>query len=77
MNTVEDAKADLAAVRGPKYGDCLITAFRDDLRRQAGVTIRLREKQGERMADGEIARQPEQLLVLGFGSAIATVSRFD
>ena len=35
MNTVEDAKADLAAVRGPKYGDCLIPAFRDDLRRQA------------------------------------------
>jgi hypothetical protein len=35
MNTVEDAKADLAAVRGPKYGDCLVPAFRDDLRRQA------------------------------------------
>lgn len=36
LNTVEDAKADLAAVRGPKYGGCLIPAFRDDLRRQAG-----------------------------------------
>jgi len=35
LNTVEDAKADLAAVRGPKYGQCLIPAFRDDLRRQA------------------------------------------
>lgn len=35
LNTVEDAQADLAAVRGPKYGDCLIPAFRDDLRRQA------------------------------------------
>jgi len=35
MNTVEDAKADLAAVRGPKYGECLIPAFGDDLRRQA------------------------------------------
>jgi hypothetical protein len=36
LNTVEDAKADLAAVRGPKYGPCLVPAFRDDLRRQAG-----------------------------------------
>ena len=35
LNTVEDAQADLAAVRGPKYGQCLIPAFRDDLRRQA------------------------------------------
>jgi hypothetical protein len=35
LNTVEDAKADLAAVRGPKYGPCLVPAFRDDLRRQA------------------------------------------
>jgi hypothetical protein len=35
LNTVEDAKADLAAVRGPKYGECLIPSFRDDLRRQA------------------------------------------
>ena len=35
LNTVEDAKADLAAVRGPKYGQCLVPAFRDDLRRQA------------------------------------------
>lgn len=36
LNTGEDAKADLAAVRGPKYGPCLIPPFRDDLRRQAG-----------------------------------------
>jgi hypothetical protein len=35
LNTVEDAQADLAAVRGPKYGQCLVPAFRDDLRRQA------------------------------------------
>ncbi len=35
LNTVEDAKADLAAVRGPKYGDCVVTAFREDLQRQA------------------------------------------
>lgn len=35
LNTPEDARADLAAVRGPKYGDCLIKAFGDDLRRQA------------------------------------------
>ena len=36
LNTGEDAKADLAAVRGPKYGPCLVPPFRDDLRRQAG-----------------------------------------
>ncbi len=36
LNTVEDAAADLAAIRGPKYGPCLVPAFRDDLRRQAG-----------------------------------------
>ncbi|MGI8808607.1 MAG: hypothetical protein ACR2KK_12320 [Acidimicrobiales bacterium] len=35
LNTVDDAKADLAAVRGPKYGDCVVTAFRQDLQRQA------------------------------------------
>jgi hypothetical protein len=35
LNTVEDAKADLDAIRSPKYGQCLIPAFRDDLRRQA------------------------------------------
>lgn len=35
LNTVEDAQADLAAIRGPRYGQCLIPAFRDDLRRQA------------------------------------------
>ena len=35
LKTVEDAKADLAAVRGPKYNGCVATALRDDLRRQA------------------------------------------
>lgn len=35
LNTADDAKADLAAVRGPRYGQCLIPAFGDDLRRQA------------------------------------------
>ena len=35
LNTVDDAKADLAATRGPKYGDCVVTAFRQDLERQA------------------------------------------
>ena len=35
LNTAEDARADLEAVRSPKYGPCLITAFTDDLRRQA------------------------------------------
>ncbi len=35
FNTVEDAQAELAAVRAPKYAQCLIPAFRDDLRRQA------------------------------------------
>lgn len=35
LNTVDDARADLAAVRGPKYGECVVTAFREDLTRQA------------------------------------------
>ncbi len=35
LKTTQDAKADLDAVRGPKYGDCVATALRDDLRRQA------------------------------------------
>lgn len=35
LNTKDDALADLAAVRGPKYGPCLVPAFRDDLARQA------------------------------------------
>ena len=34
--TVDDARADLAAVRGPKYGECVVVAFRDSLRQQAG-----------------------------------------
>jgi hypothetical protein len=37
LNTVEDAKADLEAIRGPNYGTCLATAFRDALRPQAGA----------------------------------------
>lgn len=36
LNTADDAKADLAAIRGPKYGPCLVTSFRNDLQRQAG-----------------------------------------
>ncbi len=35
LSSADDAKADLAAVRGPKYGDCVVTAFREDLQRQA------------------------------------------
>ena len=35
LRAVEDAQADLAAVRGPKYGECVVAAFRDSLRRQA------------------------------------------
>ena len=35
LNTVDDARADLAAVRGPRYGDCVVDAFRADLQRQA------------------------------------------
>ncbi len=36
VSTVEDAKADLAAVRGPKYGECVVAAFRESLRHQVG-----------------------------------------
>ncbi|MDQ4068736.1 MAG: hypothetical protein M3203_04565 [Actinomycetota bacterium] len=35
LNTADDARADLAAARGPKYGECVVNAFRDDLQRQA------------------------------------------
>lgn len=35
LNTVQDATADLDAVRGPKYADCLKPAFQEDLQRQA------------------------------------------
>ena len=35
LNSVDDARADLVSVRGPKYGECLVTAFRDVLHRQA------------------------------------------
>ncbi|HEX2047167.1 MAG TPA: hypothetical protein VHF27_05350 [Acidimicrobiales bacterium] len=36
VSTVEDARGDLEAVRGPKYGECVAAAFRDSLRQQAG-----------------------------------------
>lgn len=35
LKTVDDARADLDAVRGPKYGGCVATALEDDVRRQA------------------------------------------
>src|SRR5215210_5603479 len=35
LTTADDARADLSAVRGPKYGGCLVPAFREDLQRQA------------------------------------------
>jgi hypothetical protein len=35
LNTKDDALADLAAVGSPKYGPCLVPAFREDLARQA------------------------------------------
>lgn len=35
LNTLEDAKADLDAIRGPKYGDCVAASFRDELQPQA------------------------------------------
>lgn len=35
LNTVQESKADLDSVRGPKYGECLVAAFRDVLGRQA------------------------------------------
>lgn len=40
LNTVEDAHADLAAVRGPGYGDCVLASLKADLERQApGATV--------------------------------------
>ena len=36
VGTVEDAKADLEAVQGPRYHECVIAAFEDSLRQQAG-----------------------------------------
>ena len=58
LNTVEDAAADLAAIRGPKYGQCLIPAFRDDLRRQAGdarvENVATEPIQVESFADGSV-----------------------
>jgi len=35
LNTKDDALADLAAVRGPKYSACLVPDFANDLKRQA------------------------------------------
>ncbi len=35
LTTVEDARADLAGVRGPKYSGCVIAAFNDSVQRQA------------------------------------------
>lgn len=58
LNTVDDAKADLAAVRGPKYGSCLVPAFRDDLRRQAGdakvENVATEPLQVENFGDGSV-----------------------
>ena len=34
LKTVEDAQADLAAIRGPKYGECVLAAFKEDIQRQ-------------------------------------------
>jgi hypothetical protein len=34
LNTAEDARAGLAAVRGPKYDECVMAAFTEDLERQ-------------------------------------------
>jgi len=40
LNTVEDAQADLAAIRGPAYGDCVLAALKESLERQApGATV--------------------------------------
>jgi len=35
LDTTQSSRADLDSVRGPKYPDCVATAFRDDLQRQA------------------------------------------
>src|SRR5436305_304873 len=35
LTTLQDAKADLDAIRGPKYGDCVAASFRDELQPQA------------------------------------------
>jgi len=34
LKTTEDAQADLAAIRGPKYGECVMAAFKEDIQRQ-------------------------------------------
>ena len=35
VERIEDARADLEAVRGPRFGDCVVKSFTEDLRRQA------------------------------------------
>ena len=37
LDTVADAKADLDAVQGPKYANCIATAFREDVVHQSPV----------------------------------------
>ncbi|MDQ2826859.1 MAG: hypothetical protein M3Y04_07865 [Actinomycetota bacterium] len=40
LNTTDDAQADLAAIRKPSYGDCVLTSLKADLERQApGATV--------------------------------------
>lgn len=40
VNSTEEAKADLAAIRGAGYAECVLAAFRADLQRQApGATV--------------------------------------
>jgi len=40
LNTVDDARADLAAIRAPTYGNCVLASLKADLERQApGATV--------------------------------------
>lgn len=40
LNTPDDAQADLAAIQGPGYGDCVLASLKTDLERQApGATV--------------------------------------
>ncbi len=40
LDTADDARADLAATRGPGYGDCVLASLKADLQRQApGATV--------------------------------------
>lgn len=58
LNTVDDARADLASVRSAKYGPCLVPAFRDDLRRQAAdarvENVGFEALQMENFGDGSV-----------------------